>query len=309
MKIAALILSVMCDAVALYFLLRLAAGKSLTALIAEGYLYITGYRRRFSKRKEYERYFAERSAENEKPFSLPEKFTPRAPLTAEACGEMPVYIFNGGKGDKRVFYLHGGAYLNRPQKMHWRFLDGLATRTGCEIVVPLYPLLPKHTGEETFSLVRDFYLDITADGKETVLMGDSSGGGLAAAIAISGVPAPSKIILLSPWTDVSMSNPALTQYDHDPLCALYGLKRLGRLWAKDCGVDDERVSPVNGDLSALRNVTVFAGERELIYPDIRRFCDRIPESELIVGKNLHHVYPLYPTPEAKKALKMIVDKF
>ena len=309
MKIAALILSVLCDAFVFRFLLRLAAGKSVIALAVESFLYITGYRNRFSKRKGFETYFAQRRSANEKPVSLPEKRRSRAPLTAESFGGMQVYVFNRGKGDKRAFYLHGGAYLNRPQKMHLRFLAGLAKNTGAEIVVPLYPLLPGHGGAEVFSLIRTLYLSYAADGKETVLMGDSSGGGLAAAIALSGIPAPSRIILLSPWVDVSMKNPGLNEYDRDPLCALYGLKRLGALWAKDCGVDDPRVSPVNGDLSGLARVTVFAGERELLYPDISRFCDGVPGCESIVGKNLHHDWPLYPIPEAKRARKEILNKF
>lgn len=309
MRFALLIVSVVGDLVVIYFFLRLAVGRSVTATIAEGFLYITGYRRRFSNRKSYEKYFAARSKANEAPYVLPSSSKIRAPLSKETFGEVPVYIFNKGKGEIRAFYLHGGAFINRPQKMHWHFFDRLAKKTGCEIVIPLYPLLPKAEGASVFAEIRELYLELTADGKETVLMGDSSGGGLAAAIAASGIPTPSQLILISPWVDVSMRNTALTEYDRDPLCALYGLKRLGKAWAEKCGVDDPRVSPIGGALSTLQNVTVFVGERELLYPDIMRFCAAVPNCETVVGKGLHHVYPLYPIPEAKRAMNTIVEKF
>ena len=309
MRIAALLISAAADLLIACCILRLAAGKSLTACVAEGYLYLTGYRKRFADKKRFEQYLAVREKENAAELVLPEKLRFKSPICEEERCGMRVFIFNKGAAGGRILYLHGGAYLNRPQKMHWRFWDRLAVKTGLELVVPMYPLLPQHTGDEVFSAVRDLYLSLAEEGREITLMGDSSGGGLATAVAASGVPAPERILLISPWVDVSLTNPDLREYDNDPLCALYGLRTLGKMWAGWLDISDPKVSPVNADLSGLSNVTVFAGERELLYPDIIRFAEKIPGAELIVGKGVHHDYPLYPTPEAKRAMREIINKF
>ncbi len=305
MKTAALIFSVAADAAILYLFLRLALSKSLTAAIAEGYLLLSGYRKRFSKRKSFEGYYALKMKENAEPFALPDKFRPRAPLTRAGDDNMPVCVFNKDNNGTVILYLHGGAYVNRPQKMHWKFLDRLALKTGAQIHVPLYPLLPQGDGPRAFSAVSEYYRSLSPEKHPVVLMGDSAGAGLAAAIAAAEASKPEKLILISPWVDVSMQNPDLADYDRDPLCALYGLRRLGEMWAKDCGTQDPRVSPVNGCPESLENVAVFAGARELLYPDIVRFCNKIPNVRMIVQRGVHHDYPLYPTPEARKAARQI----
>ena len=72
---------------------------------------------------------------------------------------------------------------------------------------------------------------------------------------------------------------------------------------------DWHVSPVFGDLKGIRNVTVCAGTREILYPDIMKFfgmLDDDPSNELIVGEGMIHAYPLFPVPEAGAVLDRII---
>lgn len=80
-------------------------------------------------------------------------------------------------------------------------------------------------------------------------------------------------------------------------------------WSGGEDLKDPRLSPIYGNLKALKNLTIFVGTRDILYPDIKLLADKIGNENvnLIVEKNLHHVYPLFPIPEAKKSINMIKD--
>ena len=89
-----------------------------------------------------------------------------------------------------------------------------------------------------------------------------------------------------------------------------GLRKSGKLWAADLDPADARISPINGDVTCLRNVMVFTGTREVLHPDAVLFHQRVHacgnHSELIVGTGLHNNFPLYPIPEANRAVEKII---
>lgn len=100
-----------------------------------------------------------------------------------------------------------------------------------------------------------------------------------------------------------MDNPDISEYiSKDPWLTVPWLKVCGRHWADPYDIYDYRVSPMFGDVSGLKNITVFTGTRELFYPDIVRFFQRLDgtENELIVGEDMIHVFPVLPIPEAKE---------
>lgn len=88
-----------------------------------------------------------------------------------------------------------------------------------------------------------------------------------------------------------------------------GLRKAGELWARDIDPHDPRVSPINGNVRMLRNVTTFVGTREIFFPDARLFHDRViaagVHAELVEGRGLNNNFPLYPIPEASSALERI----
>lgn len=217
-----------------------------------------------------------------------------------------------------IFYMHGGGYIHDFSLFHWLFLTMLIKATDAAVIAPAYRLVPYATWKEAFDLIIPAYEEYIESnpGKKIILMGDSAGGGLALALAeqmkLDGIRMPDELILLSPWVDAAMENPDVEIYqDEDPWLSVPWLKVCGRYWAGDKDPHDFHISPINGDLKNLGNVTIFSGTKEVFYPDLKKFYDLVKDdgsNELIIGKDMMHVYPLMPIPEAKPARDLIFRK-
>ncbi|MET7731881.1 alpha/beta hydrolase fold domain-containing protein [Streptomyces sp. NPDC005402] len=147
------------------------------------------------------------------------------------------------------------------------------------------------------------------------LAGDSAGAGLALGVAqelrAAGLPQPRRIVLISPWLDLTLSQPAVQDVArHDPWLSPAGLVEMGRVWAGGDDPSDPRLSPINGPLTGLAPVSVYIGTRDIFYPDVCRLRDRAAAEgtthDVTVCANAVHVYPLTPTPEGRAAATRIV---
>lgn len=256
---------------------------------------------------------------NDRRYTIPSTVTLKSSVSEEIVDGLQVFHVNRRPiNDRAVIYLHGGCFLTQPTAEHWKLIDTIAQRTRAEVVVPLYPLAPVHGAVEALDFLELVYCNVIEQyGPANVtLMGDSCGGGIAASFAehlpTHDLDQPARLILISPLVDVALRNPDIIQYEAtDPILGVQGLQKLGLIWAKDLSNNDYRVSPVNGEVRTLRNVIVFIGTREILYPDARLFYDRVNatgvHAELYIGRGLNHCYPLHPIPEAKWAIDRMVE--
>ena len=165
---------------------------------------------------------------------------------------------------KTVVAIHGGGYVNRPTIFHWLDYAAMARDTGATVVVPIYPLAPQGTAATVVPQTADLIsYEIDQHGAENVsVYGDSAGGGLALAavqeLVRRGDPVPSHMVLISPWLDASMSDPASQTID-DPNLNYSETKGWGLLWAGDLDPADPRVSPLFGSLEGLPPTAVYSG--------------------------------------------------
>ena len=237
-------------------------------------------------------------------------------LTEESYEGMPVlYVNADGKRDRVLFYIHGGYYVYQMNAEHTAAINRLVIATGAMAVVPIYPLAPFNTAEDNQETMLGLFEQVRADNPDSkiILMGDSAGGGYALALAESlaehGLDQPDELILLSPWVDVTMSNPEIKDYEGvDPMLTVTMGCVSGEAWAGALPTDDWHVSPINGDLSKLHNVTIFVGDRELFTPDDTLLYEKLSTNEnvhLIVGHGQNHVSPVYPTLEGRIAMEQI----
>ena len=295
---------------------RLAYGRSLGATLYEWRLR-RAYAHPRTAAEEIARLEAKRTA-GETPCRLPGDAVTQVGVQETELAGMQTFLLNApGRADAAVLYLHGGAYISHFNAHMWRFMDHLAAETGCEVVAPAYRLAPfagpREALEDLAGLVHA-YME-AHPGRRLILMGDSAGGGLALALAEfllqQGNALPERLILFSPWVDVSMENPEIREYVAvDPILDYDLTKVHGACWAGALGVKSWMASPLYGEMAGLPPVTVFCGTRELLYPDILLARDRMAAAgvdvSLHVGRGLNHDYPLMPIPEAGEAMREVV---
>ncbi|MEU9376282.1 alpha/beta hydrolase fold domain-containing protein [Streptomyces sp. NPDC048255] len=243
-----------------------------------------------------------------------------AEISRTFVGAWPVYDVSPREAEPaaQVLYVHGGGYVNELVRPHWALIRTLVTRARARVVVPAYILAPRGTADRTVPVAADLLSGLIAAGGAggTVLIGDSAGAGLALAAAQrlrdrTGAQ-PSRIVLISPWLDLTMSHPDQAAIEAgDPMLARPGLREAGRLYAGTLDADDPRVSPLRGSFEGLAPLTVFTGTRDLLTTDSRELVRRAradgTDVEFHEEAGLPHGYPLMPVPEGRTARDRIVQ--
>lgn len=212
-----------------------------------------------------------------------------------------------------VLYIHGGAYLNNFMPLHWKAMAEWAETTGCGIVAPNYPLLYRFTAKDAHPLMMQLYRQLLErfPKRRIIVMGDSAGGGFTLALAqelkADTINLPHRLILISPWVDISGGDDSLQKDDF--FLNNEVLRRVGADWANTLDTHDPIVSPLYGDMQGLPPTDLYTGTWEVFYTDIVKAYDKMKAAgvdvHLHVKKKLGHVYPLWPCPEGKKARKEI----
>lgn len=226
---------------------------------------------------------------------------------------------------RHVVYLHGGGYASEATVPHRVFLRRLVEKYGFVVTFVDYPLTPEFYVEDTHRVLLQAYRDVARrnPGDEFSLMGDSAGGGLALAFAqvlrdlrategAAAPPRPVASVLLSPWVDVTMTNPAIIEdAERDPMLAIAGCIEAGRRYARDVDPEDPRVSPLRGRLEDLGPFLVFAGTEEILRADCVALAERLAaasgsSAEIQVENGMVHDWVLAPGRESRAAIARIV---
>ncbi|MGW5847501.1 alpha/beta hydrolase fold domain-containing protein [Streptomyces sp. NPDC055254] len=281
-------------------------------------LIAAGRRRRFASAEAVRTRVAE-SARRPASHLPPRSLGRAAEISRTFVGAWPVYNVSPREAEPavHVLYLHGGCYINELVRPHWAMIRTLVTRARAQVIVPAYILAPRGTADRTVPAAADLLSGLIASGGDggTVLVGDSAGAGLALAAAQrlrdrTGAQ-PSRIVLISPWLDVTMSHPDQAAIETgDPMLARAGLREAGRLYAGTLAADDPLVSPLRGSFAGLAPLTVFSGTRDVLATDSRELVRRARAEGVEVDfheeAGLPHVYPLLPVPEGRAAREHIV---
>jgi triacylglycerol lipase len=199
----------------------------------------------------------------------------------DSAGLPAYFIRSANPSAKYVVALHGGAYVVQPTINHWSAYAELARRTRATVIVPIYPLASTSRGRAQTVIPEMADLisaQITQHGSDNVsVYGDSAGGGMALSVAqllvSRGDPTPGRMVLISPWLDVTMSNPAIAWID-DPVLRTASLRCAGQKWAGELSLIDPLVSPIYGALEGLPPTAVYCGNLDLLSADALRLQQR-----------------------------------
>lgn len=223
----------------------------------------------------------------------------------------------GNDTGRHVLYLHGGAWCLSISPLHWQLISTLTKRLGAGATVPLYPLAPEHTAEDVFAMLLPLYRELVekVGAENLTVMGDSAGGNIVLSLVMQardqGLPLPSRVVLIAPCVDLTLTNPQLPAVDRlDPILSLRGGPTLCARYAGTRDLADPLLSAVYGDLRGLPPIAVFTGTRDLTNPDTRVLRDRAAEQGADLAwyeyPGMLHVWVLAPIPEARRTVGEIV---
>jgi acetyl esterase/lipase len=293
--------------------------RSIRSQMVRAAIALLGYQREFRSGERMIRGAVERVVRPE-PFAPPKALDRGVRISARRVEGWPVYtvIPKAGRSDRRVLYAHGGGWVHEISYWHWRLIAGLASATGAEFVVPIYPLAPVGTAETVVPVVAELAEELIAEvgPARVALMGDSAGGSIALAAAMllrdRNVAAPRDVVLISPALDLSFTDPLIPRIQpKDPWLAVPGARAAAECWRGNRLISDPLVSPVHGSLDGLGRITMFSGSHDILYADAlaleRKARANGHPLDFHRVPNMLHVYPLLPIPEGATARRTIAE--
>lgn len=230
--------------------------------------------------------------------------------------KMPIVTMKKRESSTLIFYLHGGGYVKPITIFHFHFLKKVLKSVDAEIIIPLYLKAPRYTYKESYQQMIQFYQDLLSKNpdKKIIMMGDSAGGGFAAALCEiferKKMKLPDRLILFSPWLTMCMEDKNYEYYEKkDPSLSFQKLQVWIEAWTRGEDRKNTYFSPLYGKFSTFPEVTLFVGTRELLYLDSIAFYEKLNRKKmkvsLHIGKGLNHDYVLFPIPEAKGVLHIL----
>jgi acetyl esterase/lipase len=245
----------------------------------------------------------------------PRKFAGRCRAT-DIGSVKAVWIDEANAKNGALVYLHGGAFYFGPVKEHWDYIAAISKKTEMAALMidyrmaPVYPF--PHGLDDILEAVEKSELPAN-----WFFLGDSSGAAMAVAAALklknAGQSLPRKMILMSPWMDLTMENPDAKRDEvNDPMMTYKRLSTAAREYAAGQDAKDPMISPIFAGLLGLPPMLIQIGTSDLLLSDCRRFHRKCLDSGLDViyeeyPDGFHDFMMLGPLPEAKKAVKSQAD--
>jgi acetyl esterase/lipase len=195
--------------------------------------------------------------------------------------------------------LHGGGFIGGSMYSHRRMFAHVAKAAGTRALVLNYRQRPEHPHPAAAEDAAAAYRWLREQGFSRVaVVGDSAGGALALGLAITTeLPAPTAVVGLSPWTDMTLSGSSMeTNRATD---ALFGgdhpmdLDGMVDYVLGGPGQDqrDARVSPLHGDLTKLPPTYLQTSGAEMLLDDARRVSEAAPDAaQLDVVEGQQHTF-------------------
>lgn len=215
-----------------------------------------------------------------------------------------------------LVYLHGGCY-SAGSAFGYRHLAGaLADAAHAAALVPEYRLAPEHPFPAAVEDATRAYLWILDQGiapSGVTIVGDSSGAHLALSMLIAArqeqIPMPGRMVMFSPWLDLSCPYPEPGPDDPQPVVTPERARRITAGYLAGHRIDDPMISPLTADLSGLPPMLVQAGTGDPLREEARRLADRASSYGIDVRLDLYpvetHVFHTFWSflPEAADALR------
>ena len=239
-----------------------------------------------------------------------------------SLGEMPMAWVRPERGHDRskvILYCHGGGYTSGNLGYARVLAAKMAGATGCEVLAFQYRLAPEFPYPAALEDGLEAWEYLMHQGwgaKDVILAGDSAGGNLALELTLAlkeeGRFQPGRLVLFSPWTDMSASGDSYTQREElDPMLTNRYIQSVRSAYAPNADYRHPKLSPLFADLSGLPPTLIQVGEREILYSDSERLRNALTTAGvpcvLQSWPDMWHVFQMFPLKSAGEAMTAMAD--
>ena len=216
-----------------------------------------------------------------------------------------------------ILYLHGGGYTCGSLEYARGFASTLATECGVRVFCAAYRLAPEHPFPAAVDDAMKAWDHLMRQGygaRDVTVAGDSAGGNLALVLCHrlkqEGRRLPARLILMSPWTDMTASGKSYTERaELDPTITLDYIRAVRGAYARDQELTSPMLSPLFGDFRGFPPTLIQAGSNELLLSDSVRLRDRMQAAgvpcRLEVWSDMWHVFQMFPIKKAGQAMASV----
>lgn len=229
--------------------------------------------------------------------------------------------FPDAPADKLLFYIHGGGYVSGSPRSHRHLVASLAKQSNISALLIDYRLAPEHPFPAGLTDVLIAYKALLAEGfsaENIIIAGDSAGGGMSLSLLISlrseNIPLPKAAILLSPWTDLTVSGASIENRQHsDPYLRRDAIDLFVKHYCQEASPGHPLISPLFADLQGLPPLFIQAGNDEILLDDSVRLAENARlagvDVDITVWPHMWHVWQffIHLLPESRRANRDIVN--
>ena len=223
--------------------------------------------------------------------------------------------------DKRrvILYCHGGGYTSGNLGYSRPLASKLTSATGWETLCFEYRLAPEDPFPAAVDDARrawDYLMYLGYGARDVVVAGDSAGGNLALVLCHlliqAGRQLPGRLVLMSPWTDMTASGLSYTQRaELDPTITMDYIRAVREVYAGGRDLTSPLLSPLFGDFSGFPPTLIQVGSNEILYSDSLRLQARMREANvhcrLEEWSDMWHVFQMFPVRKAAQAMDSISE--
>lgn len=218
-----------------------------------------------------------------------------------------------------ILYCHGGGYMTGSIKYARTLTSKLAMSTSMDVVCFEYRLSPENpypSALEDAMRAWDYLMYLGYGGRNIILAGDSAGGNLALALTLKlkeqGRILPRGMVLLSPWTDMTLSGKSHeTRKIIDPVLHEDYIKNCITAYARDEDLQNPLISPLFGEFEGFPPVYIQVGNNEILLNDSTELHKKLQKANVPVRidiyKGMWHVFQMSPFKNAYDAMDKVAD--
>jgi epsilon-lactone hydrolase len=221
--------------------------------------------------------------------------------------------------DRVFLLLHGGGYSSGSPRTHRKLAANLSRAAFARVLTPEYRLAPEHPFPAAVKDAIKAYgwlLDQGIAAANIVVGGDSAGAGLALSMLLAlrdvGAILPRAAVLMSAWTDLTVSSPSHTSNKKlDPQVTREDLRKAALLYAGERDPAHPKASSLFADLTGLPPLLMQVGGDEVLFDDSRILAERARLAGVDVTfqafDGMWHVFQFHAPeiPEAQEAINDI----